>query len=67
MIPKTELNKRASDMSKYTSVRIVKDAFLPRFNFNVGEIWTVRTEKITALGFPVGGGFIESSYYEIIR
>lgn len=54
-------------MDKYTNVRIIKDAFLPRFNFNIGEVWTVRKEKIAANGFPVGGGFLESSYYEIIR
>jgi len=55
------------NMEKYTNVRIVKDAFLPRFKFKPGEVWTVRTEKITSSGFAVGGGFIESHYFEVLK
>ena len=55
---------RANNMIE---VRIVKDAYLPRFTMKKGELWTVRKNKVTTLGFPLGGGFIESNCYEVIR
>lgn len=48
-------------------VRIVKDAHLPRFTMKKGEIWRVRKIKVTNSGFPLGGGFIESDYYELAQ
>jgi len=48
-------------------VRIVKDARLPRFTMMKGELWRVRKIKVTVNGFPLGGGFIESNYYEVVR
>ncbi len=48
-------------------VRIVKDARLPRFTMREGEFWRVRKIKVTGSGFPLGGGFIESNYYEVVR
>jgi len=47
-------------------VRIIKDAYLPRFTMKKGELWKVRKTKVKRNGFPLGGGFIESSYYEIL-
>jgi hypothetical protein len=55
---------RANNM---VEVRIVKDAYLPRFTMKKGELWTVRKNKVTTLGFPLGGGFIESHYFEVIK
>ena len=53
--------------NRMIEVRIVKDARLPRFTMRQGEIWKVRKTKVTDLGFPLGGGFIETNYYEVIR
>lgn len=52
--------------NKMLNVRIVKDAHMPRFTMKKGELWRVRKSKVTSTGFPLGGGFIESNYYEVI-
>jgi hypothetical protein len=51
----------------FIEVRIVKDAHMPRFTMRIGEVWTVRKIKVTELGFPLGGGFIEANYYEVAK
>ena len=48
-------------------VRFTSYIRLPRFDFQIDDEWEVRRSKITQEGFPVGGGFVDSDKYVIIR
>lgn len=48
-------------------VRFISYVRLPRFDLHKDFIWEVRRSKVTQEGFEIGGGFVESNKYEVIR
>jgi len=49
------------------TVRFLRDTALPRFTMRAGREWRVRVERLTPEGFTLGGGFVESDRYEVVK
>jgi len=48
-------------------VEFTRDLHLPRFTMVKGDTWEVRVDRLEQEGFKLGGGFVISNDYRVIR
>lgn len=53
--------------SSRVRVKFLSYVRLPRFDLHKDFEWEVRRSKVTQGGFEIGGGFVDSDKYKVIR